>query len=258
MVGLTRALSLALLCTLLIGCRSKTPTVTNPFNTADRVPPPAMRVGPGGEASYYPQAAPTYPPAQGGAPATFAPGQTTPSGYPAAPVQGGGAYPPAGSYTPTPPGPAPGSATPYYGAEASRRAPLSASLAAGDSIRVPTDASALRFASPQETAFAQRSSEPVARSNQPLTRLASNGISQRREATANGWIAGSAPVRSSTPAASPRIRMPGDSAYREPVSLAALEGGVSVKPLEPVPSAARGGEPAPLRIAQPPVTSGWR
>lgn len=266
MAGLSRGLALALISTLLVGCTSKTPTISNPFNSADRVVPPAMRTGPGGDAAYYPQAAPTYPPASGGyapsAPSTFAPGQMTPSGYPAAPVQGGGAYPPAGGYAPSAPGLAPsiapGSATPYYGAAAPIPRPSSGALASGDSISIPTDTGSLRFASPDQTALARRSSQPVSRSPQQSTQLASNPANQRRVATANGWIAGSAPIRSSVPAASPRIRMPGDTTYREPVSLAALDGGVSVRALEPVPGNARGGEPAPLRIAQPPLNTGWR
>lgn len=262
MLGRRNSLGPALLVAiaLSIGCSGKTPALTNPLDTADKVPPPSLRVGPGGEAPYYPQTAPANPPPAGspyqGGPTTFAPGETTPSGYPA-----GGESPSQSGYTPVDPGAAPqiepGSATPYYGAAAQSPRPTGGPVAGGDSVRIPEDAAALRFATPMESSLARQSSQPVDR---PLSQqmVASNTTPQRRTATANGWIAGSAPVRSSTPTMSPRVRVPGDTTFREPVSIAALRGGVSERALEAVPGDARGGEPAPLRVASPPAKTGWR
>lgn len=236
-----------LLAVLAAGCSSnQTPTVPNPFNTADRVPPPPLRVAPGTDAPYYQPGA-----ADPAAPATFAPGQTTPSGYPAAPGGYQGAAPAAPAYTPSP---APGVATPFYGAGLG--SPGRTQVAGGDSIAVPTDAGSLRFAGRKEIELARRQSAPIDRPG-PTTLLASN-TPTRRAATANAWIAGSAPVRAASPAPGPRVRMPGSEFVREPVSLAALDRGVPIAPLEPAPTGGRPGEPAPLRVASPPSSTGWR
>lgn len=237
------AIALTLLAPLAIGCSSAPPTVPNPFNTADRVPPPALQAGPTGAPPYYqPGTAAPAPALPAGSPSTFAPGQTTPSGYPAAAPGGYQAAP------------APGSATPYYGSSLGP-APTTRQVAGGDTIAVPTDAGAMRFASRDDVAQARLAATPIARPG-PATQLASTN--QRPPVTANAWIAGSAPVRASRPEASPRVRIPGSDWDREPVSLAALDRGVRVTPLEPAPTGARPGEPAPLRVAAPPSTTGWR
>ena len=227
-------------CLLAAGCSSKTPTVPNPFSTADRVPPPALQSVPGAAQPYY---------QGGGAPPTFVPGQTTPSGYPAAPVPSFGA--PAPSLQP-----GPGQATPVYGTpsgSASKPAPRSTQLAAGDAVAIPTDAGSLRFATSGDAERLRQASAPIARESAP-TQLAAKSPT-RPPATANAWIAGSAPVRPAAPAVAPRVRMPGE---REPVSLAAIDGRVPVAPLEPAASSQVAGEPAPLRVATPPSTLGWR
>lgn len=250
------ALTLTLLAPLVVGCSSKSPpTVPNPFNTADRVPPPALRVDNVGAPAYYQPGATLQP----GAASTFAPGQTTPSGYPAAPAAGSYPSAPAPSGYAPGPTPAPGSATPYYGA--SRSAPSPSQVAGGDTIAVPTDSGSLRFAGAAESALARQQSSPIDRVGPAASMLASNAplnTPTRRPATANAWIAGSAPVRASRPEASPRVRMPSDEFTREPVSLAALDRGVRIAPLEPAPTGARPGEPAPLRVATPGSTTGWR
>lgn len=246
----THALVLSLLATLAAGCSTKSPTVptvANPFNTADRVPPPALQAAPGVAPPYYQPGAPV--PAASGAPSTFAPGQTTPSGYPAAPATPG-AYQGAPAYTPSP---APGSATPNYGA--SRSAPRSTQVAGGDSIAIPTDSGSLRFAGKSEVELARQQSAPIGRAASPA-QLAS-GTPTRRPATASAWIAGSAPVRAASPTPAPLVRMPGDGFVREPVSLAALDQGVRVTPLEPAPTGGLPGEPAPLRVATPSSGTGW-
>jgi hypothetical protein len=126
----------------------------------------------------------------------------------------------------------------------------------GDTIAVPTDAGALRFATPSDAVLARQSTQPVPRSGS--AQLAANPSS--RPATASGWIAGSAPVRTDTLAGSPRVRVPGQSSGYEPVSLAAISGpqSVPIAPLEPAPTGVRVGEPAPLRVATPPSSTGWR
>lgn len=207
------------------GCSSNSSTVpgpSNPFTTADRVPPPIMR-----SPSYYPN--PT----------------------------GASATPTAGAVAPTYPqgspglSPAPGAATPYYGASVQRGA-----TSPGDSISVPTDGGSLRFASPSETALARQQNEPVQREQQTL--IASSAPPQRRAASANAWIAGSAPVPNTSTVAGTRVRLPGSGAGREPVSLAAIDGRAPIAPLEPVPTGQRPGEPATLRVATPSSGTGWR
>lgn len=241
----THALVLTLLATLAAGCSTKSPTVptvSNPFNSADRVPPPALQAAQGVAPPYYQPGAP-------GAPSTFAPGQTTPSGYPAAPAAPG-AFQAAPAYTPSP---APGSATPNYGA--SRSAPNSTQIASGDSIAIPTDSGSLRFAGRSEVELARQQSALIGRAASP-TQLATSGTT-RRPATASAWIAGSAPVRAASPTPAPLVRMPGNEFVREPVSLAALDQGVRITPLEPAPTGGLPGEPAPLRVATPPSDTGW-
>lgn len=241
------------------GCTSKTTTVSNPFTTADRVPPPALRTVPGAAPAYYPEA-PTTAPAFNAAPAYGAAPPAAPSPYTNASPYGAPAYgaPPStapSTFSPAAPGqaPAPGTATPYYGASASRGA-----AAPGDSIAVLPDSGSLRFASPSETNLARQETQPVPRAG--ATQLAESASPQRRTATASGWIAGSAPVRSSTVAGSPRVRMPGEGLTREPVSLAAIDQmqGVPIAPLEPAPTGASPGEPSPLRVATPSSSTGWR
>lgn len=221
-------IAIAGICSM-VGCSSQAPTVPNPFNTADRVPPPMMRNAAGTQ-PYYSGAPTAAAPAFGSLPVG-----PTPIGQ--APVGPGS--------------PAPGTATPFYGASVNR-----AGATPGDAIAVPSDSSSLRFAAPDAAAFARRSTVPVQRSENNL--IASNNASSPRVATANGWIAGSAPVRGAEPVASPRVRLPGAGEYREPVSIAAIDGGVRTAPLEPIPTDRPAGEPAPLRIATPSSATGWR
>lgn len=92
----------------LAGCKSQTATVSNPFLTPDRVPPPQTRVlAPGTAQPYYPgdplPGASTYQAPSPSAPPTYAPGTTPPGGWGGpspqyqqpAPYQG--APPPAGA-----------------------------------------------------------------------------------------------------------------------------------------------------------------
>lgn len=235
--------SFGLLLAFAAGCSSTTtPELTNPFTTADRVPPPALIATPDGVApAYYPQGQAAYAPAApGAAPGVAPPFQGAPATSP---------YQAAPAYTPAPAqGPAPGSATPFYGAPAvggptaSNEAPIS----------IQPDSASLRFASPSSVAQARQQNQPIARNGQTLA------AASRPPATANAWVSGSAPVRSAAPAASPRVRVPGASGYREPVSLATLDGGVSIAPLEPVPGAPPAGGAAPLRVATPPSGTVWR
>ena len=111
-----------------------------------------------------------------------------------------------------------------------------ASATPGDAISIPTDNTALRFGGATKPApFNPRQPESLA----------------ARTATANGWISGSAPVRSpafnglqsngsqtmlaSVPTSTPRVRLPGSGTYnRQPVSVAALQPktqGVRITPL---------------------------
>ncbi|QDT69148.1 hypothetical protein MalM25_20760 [Planctomycetes bacterium MalM25] len=232
-----------LLLALAAGCSSTTtPELTNPFTTADRVAPPALRTTPDGVApAYYPQGQATFAPAAPGAAPGVAPAyQGAP---PASPYQAAPAYTPAPAQ-----GPVPGSATPFYGAPA-----VGGPTASNEApITIQPDSSSLRFASPSSVAQARQQNQPIARGGQTLA------ATSRPPATANAWVSGSAPVHSATPAASPRVRVPGVSGYREPVSLAALEGGVSITPLEPVPGAPPAGGAAPLRVATPQADTVWR
>lgn len=259
-------LALTVVAPLAIGCTSKTPTVTNPFNTADRVPPPMLRAGEGMAApAYYPGATAAAPAAPSTYPAHAAPGfqQAAPGFQQQAPAfqQAPAGFPPATNYAPSAPTTLPGSATPLYGApplggSAARSRPQPSTFAAGDAIAIPPDSGSLRFATQAESSLARNVSQPLPRSS--ATQLAA--APTRRAATASGWIAGSAPVRSSSPSVAPRVRMPGGGFDREPVSLAAIgrQGGVPIAPLEPASPGSRPGEPAPLRVATPQAGTGWR
>ncbi|MEN0111076.1 MAG: hypothetical protein AAF805_10160 [Planctomycetota bacterium] len=230
---------------LSIGCGGATAPTAPPFLSADRVPPPSTRV-------VAPDAAvtPYYgPPATSVPPASAWPSAAPPSGaYPAAPP--GGATP----VYDTPPYQPAGSAAPLGAPPAgpySASPPLNARTPGpGDTVAVPNDAGALRFASPSEVALARA---PI---GEAASRLA------QTPATASGWIANSAPVRGSTSVAAsslpPRASLPG--ADRRPVSLARLSPvpgattqGVPMAPLEPAPASggAETGGRAPLRIALP-------
>jgi hypothetical protein len=149
--------------------------------------------------------------------------------------------------------PAPGTATPYYGAATSQRA-----ITPGDTIAVPSDSGSLRFATPSDTSLARQQPQPVPRAGS--TQVATNSGTQRPAATASGWIAGSAPVRTDTLAGSPRVRVPGESFGYESVSLAAIRQpqSVPIAPLEPAPTGSPPGDPTPLRVATPPSSTGWR
>lgn len=243
-------LGAGLLCPVLafsVGCGgASAPTNPPPFLSADRVPPPTTRV-------VTPDAAatPYY-----GAPAATAPAA---SAWPSPPVTGG-AYPAA------PPVGAPGSATPIYdtppyppaGAGSPAGAPPAGPYSAspplgarapspGDTVSIPNDAGALRFASPTEVALART---PTA---DPMTQLA------QAPATASGWIANSGPVRGSSSVAASRTSLPTTS--RAPVSVASLAptGGVPMAPLEPAAPQSGGtaypGGRAPLRVALPSSTT---
>lgn len=112
----------------------------------------------------------------------------------------------------------------------------------GDSVSVPTDSTSLRFGSVTPT---------------PRTIAGGGGASvpsiASRPATANGWVSGSAPVRtrgvmnSSTAIASTRVRLPGaDASVHSPVDVAALSPGGAVAP-------------TPQSVASNPSgTTGWR
>ncbi|MEO0529399.1 MAG: hypothetical protein AAF266_02355 [Planctomycetota bacterium] len=260
----TPALLFAITAAVTVGCTSRTPTVTNPFNSADRVPPPTLRAGDGVAApTYYPGATATAPAAPAWpATAPAAPGfqQAAPTFQQQAPAfqQAPATFPPAAPAT------QPGSATPVYGTppiggSASRSRPRTSAVASGDSIAIPNDSGSLRFATQAESSLARAGSQPLPRTN--ATQLAAAPAPARRPATASGWIAGSAPVRSSTPTVAPRVRMPGGGEFaREPVSLAAIGGPsrVPIAPLEPAPAGNRPGESAPLRVATPQTGTGWR
>jgi hypothetical protein len=116
----------------LAGCKNQSSgTFTNPFTTADRVPPPSTRVlAPGTAQPYYPG-----DPVPGAVPGTV-PAMGTPTYGPGVPLPGGtaplttppggwGAYPPQSSVTPT-------------------------SAADGDAVGVPTDDQQLRFAAAEQ------------------------------------------------------------------------------------------------------------
>jgi hypothetical protein len=127
----------------LVGCRNQTGGITNPFITADKVPPPSTRVlAPGTAQPYYPGdpvpgavpagtpvigapvATPGFVPSTtmpGYAPAGAAPAMTTPPGG------WGGTYAPQSSVTPTGPSP-------------------------GETVSVPTDPQGMRFAGGAEQA----------------------------------------------------------------------------------------------------------
>lgn len=103
-------LTLTLIVSAFAGCRSQSPTMTNPFLAPDRVPPPATRtLVPGTAQPYYGTAPVPNTPVIGQPPAGFstgAPVQTTPSTFapqPAGTVPPGGwnstpqAFPPQGS-----------------------------------------------------------------------------------------------------------------------------------------------------------------
>lgn len=204
------ALGVCSLCLPTLGCTGSTttaPTIPNPFVTADRVPPPVAHAAPAQAAPYY-NPAPALSPAPGPA----------------------GAYPSPAPLNQAPLNPASQQAAPVYPGTlgAPQPAPLGRSGAvgapiakAGDAVAVPTDASPLRFGSPARPAAAAPSPNALA------------------GGTANGWIAGSAPVRRpAAPTSSPLARIPGRTTSSEPLSLAALgdgRGQVQITPLNAPP-----------------------
>ena len=263
----------------LTGCsNTTTPTVPNPFTTADRVPPPPTRaITPGTAQPYYPATPQAAPPAAAYPGANPYPGATAAPAYPgtAYPAQTAPGQPLPGQ--PYPGQPLPGQplpaqpAAPTYPGSGTRPAPLGATprrspeqfASSGQSISVPSDQGSLRFASPSQVNTARVEAIASAATNNP--QLANPQLASR-PATANSWIAGSAPVRrtDTSLAAAPRVRVPGQDLSRQPVSLAAIdptaprEGSVGIQPLEPAPlSNGQPGEPAPLRVATPSAT-GWR
>ncbi|TWT40250.1 hypothetical protein Pla111_33820 [Botrimarina hoheduenensis] len=191
---------------LMAGCSTSKTSVPNPFLTTDRVAPPATHLAPAPQAGPYysaPAGAPLY-----GAPAASP--YASPNSFGTSPSAFG--TPPAAPITPAP--------APL--GQIDNRSPV-ASLAAGDAVAVPGDGAPLRFGS------------AIPRSAQPIS---PNSIAQA-PATASGWIAGSAPVRSvpSYATAAPTTRLPQSASPREPVSLAALggdnRGQIRITPLGP-------------------------
>lgn len=169
-----RCLACVLSVWMLVGCRNRSTTFTNPFMAPDRVPPPATRMlTPGTAQPYYPgdptqtpaYAQPTYtapitvPPATG-----YSPAPVTPSVPAAQPSGGWNTYPQ----------PAPASdsrsLTPTYGVRpTSVETPIRSEQNVRDSlgslpqesspaVRVPSDNRQLRFAqasSPPESPWAE-------------------------------------------------------------------------------------------------------
>lgn len=191
------------------GCSRNQPGITNPFTTADRVPPPATQLAPGTAQPYYPAApgAIGAPPTTFGAPATGQP--IAPQQF--APPQGTSIAPPqAAPFNSVPPV----GSTPFGATSPSPSTQLAASTP-GDSVAIPGDSTALRFGP---------AAKPAADNPRQPTSLAA------RTAVNGGWVSGSAPVRSSVDpagsvfAAAPRVRMPGaETMSREPVDVAALD-----------------------------------
>ncbi|MEO1498328.1 MAG: hypothetical protein AAFV43_14385 [Planctomycetota bacterium] len=210
----------------MLGCSKAAPTVPNPFQLNDRVPPPIAHAAPLQPAPYY-GSAPSAAGVPLGSPGTFAspaPLSPGPGAIMPAPVQPA----PAGTLgapQPFPSAPAPqgGFQQPSYG----QPAPLGQSRSAvpgGDAVAIAADTAPLRFASP--------SPRPPAQPAQPAAAALAGGA-------ANGWIAGSAPVRRPTRPSAPTTRLPSSVGGREPVSIAALgggRGGVQITPLD-TPSA---------------------
>lgn len=134
--------AIVLVATGMTGCKNQsTGTFTNPFITADRVPPPQTRVlAPGTAQPYYPgdpmpgTAAGTVPAI--GAP-TYGPGTPLPGGTAplTTPPGGWGTIPPQSSVTPT--------------------------SAFGDAVGVPTDSHQLRFAAAEPPAAPPAASLPT-------------------------------------------------------------------------------------------------
>lgn len=232
------------------GCASNTqPTYTNPFTTADRVPPPATRLAPGAAQPYYPGSpapaatfatpAPAFAsPGAATAPPPFvggtspAPAYGSPTTTPLPPQNFGGAAPspftpqsfsppgaPAQTAAPQPFGAAAPASQPFGGSATRPMSPLSSATPTptrpGDNVAIPGDSTPLRFGEGAHPA--------------PLNPRAPQSLAARTAVT-GGWISGSAPVRSTVSggdtalAAAPRVRMPGGQAMtRQPVNVAALD-----------------------------------
>ncbi len=219
---------------LMVGCSGSQTTIPNPFNMADRVPPPIARTpAPGTAQPYYPgntnPGAVTLPPGA----IQQAPLQQSP--LQSAPLQSAPGYSPQPTFQTQP--------QPYGALPANSPAQQVASLA-GDSIAIPTDSTALRFGSP--TASSPLKTQP--------TYIASNTA---LSATANSWVSGSAPVRTptntqiatnSTPSSnSLRVRVPGaTNLERRPISVASLQPALKQVQIQPLP------------VNDPNETVGWR
>lgn len=137
-----------LIATGLVGCRSQSAPLANPFLTADRVPPPSTQVLPPGAAQPYyqgelaPGAATSAPPAASFPPAgtyTAPPGSVPPVAFPNNPI------------TPTSPPPA---GWPSYQPQASSSVPAAQlfNSTTGDAVQVPSDSQRVRFDPPSLSA----------------------------------------------------------------------------------------------------------
>lgn len=138
---------------LQLGCRSQALPVANPFMAPAVVPPPATRTpAPGTAAPYYPGdplpgSSPTSAPAPIAPPAAYPPASTYPPA--SAPPSGWGA-PPVSNVTPTPSG--------------IQQAGANLALGPVESVQVPPDNGALRFAPTQQSAAIT----PTPQINQPV------------------------------------------------------------------------------------------
>lgn len=154
------ALVVAAIATL-VGCRNQTTTLTNPFLTPDRVPPPSTRVlAPGAAQPYYP-GDPLPNAATGAAPVIAAPPGAFPPGQVFAPVN---SAPPTPTY---PANPAPQTMPPGgWGAFAPQ-----SQVTPGEVIPTQGDQLPLRFEPQQFSASAAplAPSAPIAPTVQPAT-----------------------------------------------------------------------------------------
>ena len=145
-----RYLSSLLVVSLLLGCRSQTATVSNPFLSPNRVPPPATRtLLPGTAQPYYPGDPVTNSPAVGYPAAAYSPAPTQTLGPQAAP--GVPQTAPPGGWNNLPqqaPAAVPYNSAPSYGVSpTSAEVPISHVAAAGEQpIAIQQDRESLRFA----------------------------------------------------------------------------------------------------------------
>ncbi|TWT90048.1 hypothetical protein Mal64_04310 [Pseudobythopirellula maris] len=271
------------------GCQGQSTTIPNPFDTAHRVPPPALHTVPPGTAQpYYSDGAATAPLAPGGA-TNFAPAPAA-----GAPLPGAAAPSYPSSITPQAPAtPSIYGSPPAYGApvtpgpyQGGQLTPQEAQQYGGTLVHDPSrivlppttpavsavpatyanqpnsnqaaPASQPAFQAPANLQAARASHPPFqSPAQQPVQQPVQQAVATTPapQPVAGGWIANSAPIRqasaeSSATATSPRVRLPGSGYGYAAVDAAALGAAPQTARITELPTNGGTYQPAAQQPAQ--------